>query len=373
MAFLTPAKHHPEVIVQAVAARDKKKATDFAKKHGIPQAYGSYDELLDDPSIDAVYIPLPNGLHFEWAVKALAKGKHVLVEKPAVSNATEAELLFRSPHLQGPNARFVLEAFHYRFQPSWLYFMSLLDQPNIAHVKVVMNIAAAMIPEDDIRFRYDLAGGAMMDLTYTMSVLRAVYGAEPAECTACEVTTMPPPNDRCDYKYRGTWRFPNGGTGEMVGSLQSSIREFLSPVMPAIVTHKPVVVADPALPPGQEKLRTRTVTLHNFAVGALWHRIDVVDAFEIRQAATAVVVKKWTTTEYKKAYTLREAGIDLPSETYWLSYKYQLDAFVDRIRGRNGTGTWVEPEDSIGQARMIDMAYAKSGLPLRPTSKFAAA
>ncbi len=121
-----------------MAARDEKKAVEYAKKHGIPQTFGSYDALLDDPAIDAVYIPLPNGLHYEWALKALAEGKHVLLEKPSVSNATEAEALFRSPLLRGPGAPILLEAFHYRFSPAWRLFLSLLDRPAIAHVRTRM-------------------------------------------------------------------------------------------------------------------------------------------------------------------------------------------------------------------------------------------
>lgn len=84
--------------------------------------------LLDDPAIDAVYIPLPNGLHFEWTLKALAKGKHVLLEKPSTSNAEEAEILFRSPLLSQPNAPVLMEAFHSRFSPAFDLFRTLLDR-----------------------------------------------------------------------------------------------------------------------------------------------------------------------------------------------------------------------------------------------------
>jgi len=91
--------------------------------------------VVNDPSIDAVYIPLPNGLHYEWALKALAKGKHVLLEKPSVNTAAEAELLFRHPLLSKPGAPVLLEAFHYRFQPTWQYFLTLIDRPNLERVE----------------------------------------------------------------------------------------------------------------------------------------------------------------------------------------------------------------------------------------------
>ena len=153
--LIKPAKSHPEVIVQAVAARDKQRAEIYAKKYGIPQVHDSYEgmllthhylqfmahnssllllAILDDPSIDAVYIPLPPSLHFEWAVKALTKGKDVLVEKPAVANAEEATALFGSPLLREPNAPVLLEAMHHKFQPTWQYFLSLVDRENLEHV-----------------------------------------------------------------------------------------------------------------------------------------------------------------------------------------------------------------------------------------------
>lgn len=129
--IIRPAASHPEVIIQAVAARDQKKAQAFATKNGIPQVHADYTALIDDPDLDAVYIALPNGLHYEWTVKALAKGKHVLLEKPSVSNATEAELLFKSPLLTSSSSPVLLEAFHYRFQPGWQYFLTLVDRPNL--------------------------------------------------------------------------------------------------------------------------------------------------------------------------------------------------------------------------------------------------
>ena len=104
LALITPAKSHPEVILQAVSARNRARAEEFAKKHGIPDVRDSYQEILDDPNIDAILIPLPNNLHFEWAVRAIRAGKHVLLEKPSVSTAAEATPLFTLPELYQPNA-----------------------------------------------------------------------------------------------------------------------------------------------------------------------------------------------------------------------------------------------------------------------------
>jgi predicted dehydrogenase len=82
-------------------------------------------DILDDPNIDCIFIPLPNGLHYEWAVRAIRAGKHVLLEKPSVSNAIEAETLFSLPELSKPNAPVLLEAFHNRFFPAWAYLRLL--------------------------------------------------------------------------------------------------------------------------------------------------------------------------------------------------------------------------------------------------------
>ncbi|KAJ5044522.1 hypothetical protein NUH16_001328 [Penicillium rubens] len=103
-ALITLALSHPEVIVQAVAARDNARTSASTKKHNIADVRTSYDEIFEDPKIDAVFIPLPNSLHFEWAVRAIRGGKHVLVEKPSTSNATEAGIPFNLPELLQPNA-----------------------------------------------------------------------------------------------------------------------------------------------------------------------------------------------------------------------------------------------------------------------------
>ncbi|KAL8864726.1 MAG: hypothetical protein Q9174_007244, partial [Haloplaca sp. 1 TL-2023] len=132
-AMISPAKTHPGVVIATVAARDHSKASAFAKQHGIPIVHSTYQALLDDPAIDAVYIGLVNSQHYEWAMKALEAGKHVLLEKPSVSNAREAEALFRSPLLRGPNGPVLLEAFHFPFHPAWKKFMSFVDSENVVN------------------------------------------------------------------------------------------------------------------------------------------------------------------------------------------------------------------------------------------------
>jgi predicted dehydrogenase len=110
-ALINPAISHPEAEVYAVAARDPQRAQAYARKHGIPKVHTSYDALIHDPEIDAVYNPLPNGLHYEWTMKALEAGKHVLLEKPAANTAEETKQMFELAERKG---LVLLEAFHYR-------------------------------------------------------------------------------------------------------------------------------------------------------------------------------------------------------------------------------------------------------------------
>ncbi|BAW08435.1 Gfo/Idh/MocA family oxidoreductase [Nocardia seriolae] len=113
-ALIGPARRSPEVVVAAVAARDRARAEEFARRHGIERVYGGYEELVAAPDLDAVYIPLPNGLHGRWIRAALAVGKHVLCEKPFTANAAEAREI---AELANASDRVVMEAFHYRYHP----------------------------------------------------------------------------------------------------------------------------------------------------------------------------------------------------------------------------------------------------------------
>src|SRR2546422_5295627 len=114
MALVRPAQRVPEASVLAVAARDPERARRFAARHGIPRVHPSYDALLADPEIDAIYNPLPNALHAPWTIRALAAGKHVLCEKPFAANAAEAGGMARAAERSG---RGLMEAFHSRYHP----------------------------------------------------------------------------------------------------------------------------------------------------------------------------------------------------------------------------------------------------------------
>ena len=158
-ALIEPAASVPEVTVAAVAARDKSRADAFALRHGIPTAYGSYEELLADPDIDAIYNPLPNSQHGPWTLQAIAAGKHVLCEKPFASNADEAAQVADAAAASG---LVVMEAMHYRYHPLTRRLSELVTELGpVQHLQCWTSFAIA--DPDDIRYDFDLGGGALMD------------------------------------------------------------------------------------------------------------------------------------------------------------------------------------------------------------------
>ncbi|KAI1375964.1 oxidoreductase domain-containing protein [Hypoxylon crocopeplum] len=371
-ALLLPAKTHSDVLVQIVAARDPKKAKAYAQKHGIPEVAESYQDVLDNATIDCVYIPLPNGLHYEWALRALKAGKHVLLEKPSVNNATEAEALFKSPLLNSPKAPVLLEAAHYLFHPAWTVFMSYVTPADVVNAKAVLWVPRWKFAADDIRYRYDLGGGALMDLgAYTASALTHVFGAIAEECEEC-VTQVGSYDPRCDRLFKARFRFPGGGHGEMEGDLKAPL-DRMSPDI--YVVHRPAVVsavdAGVEVPEGQEVVRIRKIKFKTFVQPSYMHAIQIDDEFLIRKIGDTSehAVKKWAKSKTVKSYTFRDASIDQPGEPHWPTYRYQLEQFVNKVRGRE-TQQWVDGVDSINTMKMIDMAYAAAKLPLRPTSGY---
>jgi len=175
-ALLEAARDVADVTVTAVAARDKSRAEAFALRHAIPAAYGSYDELLADPDIDAIYNPLPNSAHGPWTLKAIAAGKHVLCEKPFASHTEQAEQVAAAASAAG---LVVMEAMHYRYHPLIARLRELVTELGpVQHLQCWTSFAIA--DPGDIRYDYDLAGGALMDGgCYAIDCLRLLGGGEP--------------------------------------------------------------------------------------------------------------------------------------------------------------------------------------------------
>ena len=178
IALIRPARELAEAEVVAVAARSPEKAAKFASKHGVPRVHPSYEALLADPEIDAVYNPLPNGLHCEWTLAALEAGRHVLCEKPMASNADETLRMA----VAAEKAGLVLdEAFHWRAHPLAARMREIIESGEIGELRhVEASLCIPFLLPGDIRYRLDLAGGATMDTgCYTVSVVRHLAGSEP--------------------------------------------------------------------------------------------------------------------------------------------------------------------------------------------------
>ncbi len=169
--------------VVAIASRDEAKARDAADAAGIPRAYGSYEALLADPEVDAVYNPLPNHLHVPWSVRAAEAGKHVLCEKPIALSADEARTLIAARDRAGVQ---VAEAFMVRAHPQWHLVRELVDGGRIGELRHVSGHFSYYRDDPaDIRSRPEWGGGGLMDVgCYPVMLARWLFGAEPLDVVA---------------------------------------------------------------------------------------------------------------------------------------------------------------------------------------------
>ena len=173
-----------EVVITAVASRTAQKAQAFANSFGIATAYASYDALLQDARIEAVYIPLPNSMHAEWAIKAAQHGKHVLCEKPLALGLAEVQSMFVAAKA---NKVMLVEAYPYWFQPQTREMLQLLSSGVIGHVRDVHAAFSFMLGPSpgNIRLNPAMGGGALLDLgCYNLSLIRLVMGAPPLRVSA---------------------------------------------------------------------------------------------------------------------------------------------------------------------------------------------
>ncbi|KAF7330919.1 NAD(P)-binding protein [Mycena venus] len=344
--LVRPAHTHSEVVLYAVATRDAKRAEAYAKEHGFQKSYGGetgYQDLIDDPDVDVVYNPLPNGLHFEWTMKALKGGKHVLLEKPATNTAAEAAAIYA---LAGRKNLVVLEAFHYRFHPAVQRVKAILDSGELGAIKnisVDLTAPEGTAPEGDIRWSYDLGGGSTMDPgCYTVNVLRYLASSNPtAVLTARAIPYSPrPEHAQVDKTFWATLALEN----DIIGELHSNLSE---PKIFGIIPRMPKLQA-------RVQCEKGSVEIFNFLIPHYYHYITVKPK------------GKGKRRRVEKAYTFKGAA---KGEEWWTTYRYQLEAFVDKVQGRTPQ-TWVEPEDTIANMKWVEAIYAKDGFGSRPASKY---
>ncbi|HET7568223.1 MAG TPA: Gfo/Idh/MocA family oxidoreductase [Gaiellaceae bacterium] len=189
----------------AVASRDLGRAEAYAREWGIPRAFGSYDELLADAEVEAVYVSLPNDGHVPWSIRALESGKHVLCEKPLTRRPADAERAFDTADRAG---RHLVEAFMYRHHPQTRRVEELLRAGAVGEVRHVHASFGFLLGDaTDVRLRPELDGGALMDLgCYCVSGARLAAGAEPVEASARQVVGP----TGVDLRLAGTLVFPDG-------------------------------------------------------------------------------------------------------------------------------------------------------------------
>jgi predicted dehydrogenase len=311
MALVRPARAVPEAEVVAVAARDPLRAASFAKKHGVARVHASYDALLADPAIDAVYNPLPNGLHCVWTVRALAAGKHVLCEKPIASNADEAQQMAEAAT---KSERVLIEAFHWRHHPLAARMREILRAGELGEIRhVEASTCIPMLSPRNIRFRYDLAGGALMDIgSYAVNMVRWLAEAEPQVASAHAKLFAP----KVDRWLRAELRFADGRTGRITCSLLSAT--LLRLQIRVEGSRGSMRVFNPLAP-------------------HFYHRLRVV------------------TQDGRRSERV-------PGDA---TYTHQLRHFVARVRGAPPGPT--EASDAVANMRAIDAIYRAAGLPPRGT------
>ncbi len=304
--LLVPAKETQGVEVIGIASRNPQKAQEFAERYRIQRAFGSYEALLESRDIDAVYIALPPALHYGWARRALEAGKHVLCEKPLAENARLTRELALSSRRHG---RVLVEAMHLRYLDKLRRQRELAtggEFGRVLHVESCFRTPYTPMAKDDFRLRFELGGGAALDVgCYAVSCLRYVVGEEPEILSVRHKCSGP----QIDRWMRALLRFPSG----VEGAVEFGFRGFFLPRGGVVVT------------------------CENGRI-------------------------KWD----HKGLVLQKNGIEthesLPTKS---TYRLQLEAFAKTIRGEKSSAPL--PSDAVSTALVLDAMYEKAGLALRGT------
>jgi predicted dehydrogenase len=314
LALLTPAREVPDVRISAIAARDMARAKTFATKHGIARSHASYEALLADPDVDAVYIALPNGLHGRWTIAALRAGKHVLCEKPFTANAEEAEAVRDAARGSG---LVCMEAFHYRYHALTRRLLEIIDSGEVGEVgRIETSFCIPLLAFKNIRWDLSLAGGALMDVgCYAIHLLRTLAGAEPTVRSAMAKTLKPD----IDRYVRAEVEFADGRTGAITASMLSA--KLLSASARVIGSKGTLDVSNPIMPQYHHRIRVRSAS-----------------------------------------GTRKETVERQPS-----SYAAQLRAFSGAVR--HGAPFPTHVDDAVANMRVIDACYRAAGLPRREPTR----
>jgi len=308
-ALIKPCANEPRAIVSVVAARSRQRAEQFARQHHIIEVVDTYDQVINHPGVDAVYIPLPITEHHEWTIKALRAGKHVLCEKSFAANAQEAREMAQ---VAVETNRVLMDAFHYRYHPIFLRARELYSSRQLG--KILSIHAAFHVPIDDpldIRMNYATGGGVTMDIgCYPISWVRHMTNAEPLSIAAEAITG--PAN--VDMYLTTQMQFAGDIKVTTSGDMRPDT-EFLAVIE---------VIGD--------KGRMR---VNNPIAPHLGNNIELTLNGETR----------------KERFSKRP------------SYSYQLDTFLDAIA--SPVHLLTGPADAVQQMDVIDRVYQAAGLPIR--------
>jgi predicted dehydrogenase len=308
-AFIAAVRGSPKIDVAAVASRDPSRAAAFARDTGVARVHSSYDALLADARIEAVYVPLANTLHAQWAIRAAEAGKHVLCEKPLAASAHEARAMIAAAHRHGVH---LVEAYPYRAQPQMAKLRELLAEGAIGRLRTAQ--ASFGFPLSDpanIRMDTALAGGARMDAgSYPVSFLRMVAGERPRRVHA--LSRMGPTG--VDVTTLATLEFASGLFAQMACSFETA-------------RHRPALLVGDA--------GTIATTYYNDTSAALPARID------LKQGV---------------AYDTRLQAIETATAS---GFRAEAESFHDLVR--EGAAHWsrATPAESIDIAMTLD-AIAQS-------------
>jgi len=310
--MINPAKDNRDVVVAAVGARDQPSADEFAGKYGIEKAFGSYEALIEDPDLDAIYVLVPTSMHGQWTKAALAAGKHVLVEKPFTANAAEAQEI---ADLAAKSDRVVMEAIQFRHHPLTRRVEGIIASGEIGALRRVEVTLCVLLPTFKGNcYNYALGGGSMMDAGSYVANMARTFGGSTPEVVSAQAKLQKPQVDRA---MKAELRYAAGHTGRLQCALWSG----------NLFRASAKVVGDDG------ELRWLSP-----AAPHLFPRLRVRSANGKRS----------------ERFSRRP------------TYSFQLDAFTDSVL--RGEPVRTSPQDAVENMSVIDAVYRAAGLPIREPS-----
>ncbi|MGY4711355.1 Gfo/Idh/MocA family protein [Mycolicibacterium sp. CBM1] len=310
--IINPARDNHDVVVAAVGARDPASAAEFAAKYDIAKAHGSYQAVLDDPDVDAIYVLVPTSMHGRWTKAALAAGKHVLVEKPFTANAAEAREV---ADMAAGSDRVVMEAIQFRHHPLTRRVEQIIASGELGTLRRVDVTLCVLLPRFKANcYNYALGGGAMMDAGSYVTNMARTFGGSTPEVVSAQVKLQKPKVDRA---MKADLRYANGHSGRLRCALWSG----------NLFRASARVIGDDG------ELRWLSPATPN-----------LLPLLRVRSANGK------RTERFSRRPT----------------YSFQLDAFAGSVL--RGEPVRTSPQDAVENMSVIDAVYRAAGLPVREPS-----